>query len=406
MSGPDDAGRRTLSQRLRLDLLRLLAPLVRPRAAAGRPPQRLLVMRPDHLGDVLFTTPALALLRRSLPGARISYLCGPWSAPLLRGNPNVDEVLPFDFPWFNRRPGGAAWAPYLALERQARVLREKEFDAAINLRFDFWWGALLAARAGIPFRSGYDVAECQPFLSQVAPYQLGRHEVLQNLSLVRAALSDWGADASPAADDARSRLELYPSDDARGAASRLLHESGCQPDAGQPLVAVHPGAGAAVKLWPAERWAAAANALTTRRGARVILTGSAGEAALCGEIAAGLAGSPLVLAGRTDLAQLSALFGMCGLVMGADSGPLHLAVAMGTPTVHLFGPADATLFGPWGDPQRHQVVPAHYMEEPCRFRPCGRLDYGVHELAAHACMATIGVDEVLAAAERALGGVT
>lgn len=393
---------RSPRQALRLGLLRALGPFVRPRGVAARPPHRVLVVRPDHLGDVLFTTPALALLRRALPGARITYLCGPWSAPLLAGNPNVDETLPCDFPWFDRRPATSPAAPYQVLERQARLLRAKGFDAALNLRFDFWWGALLVARAGIPLRVGYDVAECRPFLSQAVPYQRGRHEVLQDLSLCRAALADWGVLAPPEAGDSESRLAVYPSEADRAAATALLGAAGVRAGDGRPLVAIHPGAGAAVKLWPAERWAEVGNALAREKRARVVLTGSAGEADLCLQVAAGLVEAPILLAGQTNLGQLAALFGLCDLVVGADSGPLHLAAAAGAPTVHLFGPADARLFGPWGDPRRHRVVAAHYMDEPCHGRPCQRLDYTPAELPSHPCMASISGESVMEAAEEAL----
>ena len=88
-----------------------------------------------------------------------------------------------DFPWFNRRPKGRAWEPCVTLWREAARLRVLGFDAAVILRFDFWWGAALAALAGIPRRVGYDVAECLPFLTEPVPYPPGRHEVVQNLKL-------------------------------------------------------------------------------------------------------------------------------------------------------------------------------------------------------------------------------
>ena len=168
------------------------------------------------------------------------------------------------------------------------------------------------------------------------------------------------------------------------------------------LVAIHPGAGAAVKLWPAERWAAVGDALVERHGARVVVTGSAAEADLAEAVAGAMKVRPLVLAGRTSLMQLAALFGRCALVLGSDSGPLHLAVAAGAPTVHLFGPVDAVAFGPWGPAGRHVVVRPEYPAAPCHGRPCDRLDYPAADLAGHPCMALIPVDRVLAAAEGVL----
>jgi len=103
-----------------------------------------------------------------------------------------------------------------------------------------------------------------------------------------------------------------------------------------------------------------------------------------------------VAAGETTLGQLAALLGRCRVVVGVDSGPMHLAVAQGVPTVHLFGPVDPALFGPWGDPERHRVV---ILEPrlPCMF--CNRLDYRVEELSAHPCVRDISGEAVLAAVD-------
>ena len=134
---------------------------------------RILVIRPDHLGDLLFATPALHHLREALPGAHITALVGPWGLPVLDGNPGADQILTCTFPGFARQPKESLWAPYSLLIREARKLRGR-FDVALNLRFDFWWGALLAYWAGIPVRMGYDMAESRPFLTRHVPYLPGR----------------------------------------------------------------------------------------------------------------------------------------------------------------------------------------------------------------------------------------
>lgn len=407
---PDLRPGRIRKQQLRLAFLRIAGGIWRRLPVAGRsvtPPERILVVRPDHLGDVLFSTPALALLREIFPKAHIAYLCGPWSSPLLERNPHLDRVLTCDFPWFNRRPKETFWQPYLLLWRQAQSLRREGFDTAINLRFDFWWGAWLAALAQIPQRIGYDSPECRPFLTHAIPYISGRHEVSQNLALVATAGAGMGT-AVPTSDLPLGawqhyRLEFHPASQDECYMRRLLAELGL-PARHNPLVCIHAGSGAMVKHWPSERWAIIADALAQRFKAHIILTGSATEEALAKGIAARMQWPATVLAGRTSLGQLAALFALSDLVLGPDSGPLHLAVAMGTPTVHLYGPVDPATFGPWGDPQRHIVLQARYYDEPCRGRPCNRLDYSAAELAIHNCMATITVDEVLKAAEDLLSG--
>jgi ADP-heptose:LPS heptosyltransferase len=112
-----------------------------------------------------------------------------------------------------------------------------------------------------------------------------------------------------------------------------------------------------------------------------------------------MAGEARLLAGETTLDQLAAVFRGCRLVLGLDSGPLHLAVAMGTPTVHLYGPVDVVTFGPWGAAERHRALTSDW---PCI--PCNRLDYADDSVPHHPCVREIGVEKVLAAARQGMSG--
>ena len=373
---------RSVRQLARLALLRAFGSLYskRPRPTALR---SILLIRPDHLGDMLFLTPALHALRRTLPSARISLLAGPWSHEIVRNNPDLDAVETSVFPGFERQPKGGTLAPYRLLATTARNLRAEGYDTAVVLRFDHWWGAWLAAAAGIPRRVGYDWPETRPFLSQAVPYRSGRHEVEQNATLL-AALAP-GRDVSLGPD-----LLLYHRGRPRWAAEWLAAH-GIGPE--RRLVAIHPGAGAAVKQWPAAAWAEVADRLAERSDSRIVLTGGPGERELTGAVAAMLAQPALDLAGITTLGQLAALYARCALVLGSDSGPLHLAVAVGTPTVHLYGPVPPAKFGPWGDPTCHVVLATHWA---CA--PCDRLDWPAETLSQHACVAAITPDDVVDAA--------
>lgn len=387
--------RRTLHQELRLALLRLYARLAPvPPGPPGNPSQlppdaRILVIRPDHVGDVLFTTPALRALRRYWPQAYITALVGPWSARVLQGNPDVDEVLTCPFPGFTRQPKGGGLAPYWLLDDYAKKLRAHRFDAALILRADHWWGALLAYRAVIPLRLGTVCPETAPFLTLAIPPAPDRHEVARNLALV-AALSPSPIAAGEGlgvGDD----LAFYLSEADRACAHRLLG------NAPGPWIAIHPGAGAPVKRWQPEAWAQVGDTLARDVGARVVLTGASSEMGLCQAVAAHMRSTPLILAGQTDLGALAAIYARCRLVLGPDSGPLHLAVAMDTPTVHLYGPADPAHFGPWGDPNRHRVVTLGLGCSPCR-----HLDWSEAEVKEHPCIWAIPVERVLEAAREVL----
>jgi ADP-heptose:LPS heptosyltransferase len=376
-------------EHLRTILLALLARWPVPPAPGDT--RRLLVMRPDHIGDLLFATPALHGLRQAFPQARIVALVGPWASPVYARNPDLDDLIVWDIPWFNRRSPLWPGEPYAQLLRLARHLRLYRFGMAIVLRFDFWWGACLARLAGIPVRLGFDIPLCAPFLTWRMPYVIGRHEVEQNWALVRSI-----APQLPPMPPGRLIFAPDPEDDA-WANDIVVHRL-----FGHRPIVIHAGAGAPVKLWRIDWLAQVGDSLARHTGAPIVLTGGEAERDLIRSLIAQMAEPAMDLSGQTTLGQLAALYRRSILVLGPDSGPLHLAVAVGTPTVHLFGPVDPALFGPWGDPARHVVVQAQFSAEPCQYRPCNRLDYPAEELPHHGCMATITPQAVLAAAEKVL----
>jgi heptosyltransferase-2/heptosyltransferase-3 len=377
---------RTLRQEVRLELLRAAA-LRYGRTAPQQTARNALLIRPDHLGDLLLMTPAVRALREAHPDARLTLLVGPWNETLARALPELDGVQTCPFPGFARSPRDSLLAPYRLLHQEARRLRREGFDSAVILRFDHWWGAWLAAEAGIPRRIGYDRPETRPFLTEALPYAADVHEAQQNARLLEVL--------APGLQDGLGPTR-YPVSAADGAwANDWLAAQGA--DSRRPLAAIHPGAGAAVKQWPIERWAAVARRLADAAGAQILVTGGPGERALADAFIAATELPVLDAAGKTSVGQLGALLARCDVVLGSDSGPLHLAVAVGAPTVHLYGPVDADRFGPWGAPDRHVIIRSGW---PCV--PCNRLDWAPDELPAHACMVAITVEQVSRAAESLL----
>ncbi len=396
-----------MRQLVRTTLLRLAAVYHHSKSAqlsrngSIQQPLRILIIRPDHLGDVLFLTPALRRLRSAVPDAEITVLVGPWAEDLLTLNPDVNHVETLPFPWFDRRPKANALAPYRLLYDGAHHFKGR-FDVAVVARFDHDWGAWLAAAAEIPTIIGYDTPTVAPFLTHRVPYVPNRHEVLQNATLINHLIA-W---VHPKGQRADITISL-PRDSApesiryeitgvhRLKARQLLNESGLQKSDG-PLVAIHPGSGAAVKRWEVEKWGELLRALRSRYGWQFVVTGGAAEVLLASKVvkAAGN-GVPVVsLADETTLPELAALFEQCTMVMGPDSGPLHVAVAMGKPTVHLYGPISPHTFGPWGDPHKHRVVTQSLA---CQY--CHRLDWAESTLPEHPCVSGISVKQVLSTIE-------
>ena len=143
---------------LRRGVLRTLG-FLRPYRFPATRIDRILVIRPDHIGDVLLVTPALRLLRRAFPESEITALVGPWAAAVLANNPDIDRLETCRFPGFERGRPRAGLRAYAQLWEEAGRLRGEEYQLALNLRDDFWWGAALAAFGGIPYVWGFDTPE-------------------------------------------------------------------------------------------------------------------------------------------------------------------------------------------------------------------------------------------------------
>jgi ADP-heptose:LPS heptosyltransferase len=389
---------------------RLVRALFRPPRAVARPVRRILVIRPDQVGDLLFATPALARLREAFPAAHITGLIGPWGrGTVWERLPELTEVRTCPFPGIVARPA-RPWDPYVTLRTVAAALRPQAFDLALVLRFDYWWGALLAEQAAIPHRWGYGLPVMRPYLTMAEPYWPGRHEGEQNLALVEAVIAAAADGTLPVLHGELGPAEPEPVDRERGIPPLyfpLRDEERAWADAqrasgpmGQPAIAIHPGSNATIKLWTPEGWAAVTRWLLERDFA-VVFTGTKGEHALIETIRSRLTTGQQAavpnLAGQTSLGQLAALFATLPLVLGVDNGPLHLATAVGTPTVRLYGPSDETLWGPWGPAPLHRVVRAPGTV------PTGDLQPGRTGLAGGPEMLAITPEQVIAAMEDALG---
>jgi lipopolysaccharide heptosyltransferase II len=373
----------TLKQRLRRDLLKLIAKA--PVAPLSAKSNRVLIIRPDHLGDMLLTTPAIKSIKQRRPELSIHVLCGPWCAEILENYDEVDQALPLPFPGFRRDMPGAGNPYRLALE-YARQLRRIGYDSAIIMRPDHWWGGLLAFLAGIPERIGYDLPSVSPFLT-VSRKLEHQHVLAQNLRLAES-LGDM-----PAAEAIQLDFPLRADD--RDSIEQYLEER--KIPAGKAIVCIHPGAGTASKVWRSEKWAAVADAVSNEYDAAIVFTGAAAESELIGDIAARMEMNATNMAGSTKIGQLGALYRRSLAVLGCDSGAMHLAAAVRKPTVTLFGPADPVEFAPWGDRRRQRIVTSDIGCRPCRI-----LDWGSDNADYHPCVRDIRVCQVLEALRGAL----
>src|SRR5215204_5057285 len=298
----------------------------------GRPPTILLI-RPDHLGDVLLTLPAIAGLRRALPGAHLAYALPAAVVAVARHCPQLDAAIPVEFPdvassRFRSTPGPAT-------RGQAETLHG--FDAALVVRPDDPWSGRRVADAGIPIRLGFDMPRTRRYLTDVLAVPHEQHVSRDAFQLADALLERLRVRARVERDAAPYFATTAAEEDEAADALRAV-------GADERPVVLHPGSGWPLKNWPAPRWRRVAAELTRRLRTAPVAAGTAAEAALVESVTRSTAA--ISLAGRLSLGALAALHRRARLVIGTDSGALHLAAAMGAPVVALFGPGDPVKFAP------------------------------------------------------------
>ena len=281
-------------------------------------PKRILVIRLDRLGDVILSTPVLQALRQHCPHAFIAMMVRPPCRQAVEGNPHLNEVLLYDKEQQHR--GIRATLQF------ARSLRRHQFDTALVLHPSnrSHWIPWLAR---IPVRIGYD-RKCGWLLTHRVPHRKqegAKHEAAYTLDL----LACFGIAAAtpqpfvPVRPDAVQRVEA------------LLAAQHVQPT--DSLVAIHPSASCISKRWMPERFAQVADRLAAERGVRICLVAGESDAVYAEAVARGMVHPAVNFAGVLTVAELAALLRRCRLLISNDSGPVHVAAAVGTPVVDIFG---------------------------------------------------------------------
>ena len=364
-----------------------------------------LVLRLDRIGDVIMSLPALADLRAALPRARIRLAVGKWSADIARTAP-VDEVLLWNAPWVGRASEGTQG--FTDLFRRARALRKERLDLAIDLQGDVR-ASLLMHVTGARRRVGYANTGGGWMLTDVVPLDETVSWVEQNRRAVAAVVGASLARSGPAlalepgrlpGPPVAARVDLLTAEE-RGFGRRLVAQLGLA--SRRPLVAVHPGGGRTVKQWDLGRWAEVAQRLQQQFQATILLTGSQADRPLAEDLTRRLPFRPVDLTGRLSLRETVALLAELDLFLSPDTGTMHAACAVGTPSVSVFGPSDPVRYFSGGSGEsgrRHVVVRAELWCAPCNLirKPPAECDDG----APPECLRSVGVEQVHREAARLL----
>ena len=319
-------------------------------------PRRILVVKLFALGDMLNITPALRALRKRYPEARITVLATRGGAAGLQRSPYVDDVLLFDKTLFDSVGGSLSPRALLVGLCFALDLRRRRYDTLVLLHhLVTGWGTLkylaLAFWCGAPVRAGLDNGRGWFLTHRVRDEGFGAIDERRYWLRIVATL---GA----ISDDDRPHFTVTDADRAAGARLLAAHPDG----GGGAIVAIHPtnGTYGSGRQWPAGRFAAVADRLAREQGMRIVLVGV--EVGEIGRVAAVMGAPVLNLAGRTDLPTLAGVLLNVDLLLGNDSSVAHLAAALGTPTLALFGPSNDRAWLPWG--ARHVTLPRAVGELP------------------------------------------
>ncbi len=332
------------------------------------PTDRILVTQTGGwIGDMILLTPALRALKRACPQSRLTLLIRPLVANLMETCPYVDDVI------IDTKGNGVGRIQ--SLFQLVHRIRRRRFDLAVVLHPTSFRNALIPFLAGVPFRVGSSVGGRGILLSQTCADDTTLHEVdryLRVLQLININEPVTG-------------LEFWHTDADRRAVDQILSDCNVLPE--DRIIGINLGTTWGTKSWALNRFADAIAGIQDRFEGAVVLTGSSSEVGLGKALQRLVKSNVINLIGKTTILQLGALIKRCNLYLTCDSGPMHIAAAVGTPTIALFGPTNPQRHRPYGE--GHHVIEKDVSCRPCYKRQCLRAD------APNLCMTEIQPSDVI-----------
>lgn len=340
----------------------------------------ILIVKLSAIGDVVHTLPSLSALRRAFPSAHITWVVEEGAADLLRGHPDCDRVLvSFRKRWINSLLRGRHKRETMGEVRSfLATLRDRRYDIAIDFHGLFKSAVIIGLSRSdrkLGYRSMQELSRL--FYNETIPEDMEKHAVLRYLDFVEhlgVALPE-------------PRFAMAPGDHEQDRIAGLLRRHGIAD--GDSFVVLSPVALWETKLWDNDRFARLSDRIIQELKIPVVFTGAPGDAHI-DQIRAAMNAESINLKGKTSLRELACLYRRAALVVTTDSGPMHIAAAVGTPTVALFGPTDPARTGPFG--AGHLVIRSNVPCSPCFLKHC----------AGRECMMEITVEDVFEAVKQQL----
>ncbi|MFA5316564.1 MAG: glycosyltransferase family 9 protein [Dehalococcoidales bacterium] len=365
----------------------------------NEPSNRILIISLQGIGDVILITPLLTSLKRNIKDVKISVLTFRQNKDVLVGNKNVDELICIDRKDANN--------PFKIIPLINRLRREK-FKISICTYPGGPRTAFLSYLSGARERFGQDLnifKKYRQFFTNLTPINEIKHAVLMNMDFMKLL------GVNPGIDNAVVSLNLSAEDETY--VGKFLESRGIEKN--DKIIAIHPGCGEGTsryRRWPMERFVEVANYLSEKKGVKVVLIGGSDDLPALDKISGKIAIKPVIAAGNLSILQTAALLKRSIFLICNNSAPMHIAAAVGTPTISIFGPTDPRIHRPWGEghivlQKYHECCPCYYpfigdtLEETGkrnswfkkRFK-CKSKDYR--------CLTSITVEDVAKATDRLL----
>jgi ADP-heptose:LPS heptosyltransferase len=352
---------------------------------------KILIVQPYAIGDVVRATPVIRGLKEKYPGCYLAFLVGEVAAEVVTGNPDLDDVYIFDLKGYKEKYKTRGFGDaFKDLYDFVRMLEKQEFDIVVNLHLTEYSG-LLTHLTKAPVFLGFmvDASGKVCLTSGWGSKHLHIFDSRESRLANKMHLADVFCNVA-GIEPGRYGLAMYVGDEDVEFASGVFSRYGIGED--DVVIGLNPGANWESKRWPAENFAKLGDELIRRYEAKMLLFGGPGDIGLAASVERFMENRPINLAGRTSLKQLGALMARCSAVVANDTGPMHIAAAMKTPTVAIFGPTYSIEGSPYGE--GHEIVDAEIDCAPCFQSQCPIQDY-------MACMRSISVERVL----QAVGGI-
>lgn len=340
---------------------------------------KILIIKLSSIGDVIHTLPSLYAIRRAHPDAVVDWLVEEDASPIIKGHNLLNDCIVVRRKRWLKKPFSLdTWKDVSAL---IKTLRDKEYDIVIDFQGlikSSVWAFLSRGKRRIGFRNKKELSGI--FLNDVLPpYNPDIHAVDRYISLACYA----GADAD------KIEFPICLSEDEKQRAYTILKENGV--DAGEPFIVINPMARWRTKLWDKERFARLGSMIVERLGSKVVFTGSHSDLSEIEKICNLTNRKVINLAGATGIKELISVINLSKLLITVDSGPMHIAAAVGTSVVALFGPTAPWRTGPYG--RGHIVIRKELLCSPCFSRRC-------KETTEFLCMKEIKAEDVMTAVEK------